>query len=149
MAVGRCKYPPSGERSVGISRAQGYGLDFAQHIARANDEIAVILQIEHIDAVDNLEAILAVPGIDALFVGPFDLSASMNKIGRVADSKVQAAISRVTAAAAAKNLPMGIFGASADAVRNYMAVGYTLIAVGIDTMILATAATAIVDAIHS
>ena len=75
-AVDRCKYPPQGVRSVGITRAQRFDLDFDGYMQRANDEVAVIVQIEHVDAARNIDAILDVPGIDGVFVGPFDLSAS-------------------------------------------------------------------------
>lgn len=146
-AVKWCKYPPAGERSVGVARAQGYGMLFAERVARANDEIAVILQIEHIDAVENLDAILAVPGIDALFVGPYDLSASMGKTGLISDPQVQSAIERVTRDAKRTGIALGIFGATAAAIRPHIDTGYTLVAVGIDTMVLGQAAQQIVDAL--
>ncbi|MFH1981788.1 MAG: aldolase/citrate lyase family protein [Pseudomonadota bacterium] len=135
-AVRWCKYPPEGERSVGIARAQGYGMSFTQYVSRANAEIALILQIEHIDAVNDLEAIVAVAGIDALFVGPFDLSASMGKTGRISDPAVQAAIARVTRCAQGAGIALGIFSATAEAVAPHLENGYTLAAVGMDTMIL-------------
>ena len=75
LAVGACKYPPQGYRSIGGVRTRLYGgPDYVKH---ANDEIAVILQIEHIEAVKQARDILSVPGIDAYFVGPNDLCASM------------------------------------------------------------------------
>lgn len=139
-AVRFCKYPPEGTRSVGISRAQGYGRHFQTYVAAANEDIVVILQIEHIDAVNNIDNILAVPGIDGLFIGPYDLSASMGKTGRTTDPDVQQAISRVKACADRAKMPLGIFGATADAVKPYIQSGYTLIAVGIDTMLIRQAA---------
>ena len=138
-AVQFCKYPPEGSRSVGIARAQGYGDKFQDYVASANQDITVIVQVEHIDAVANIEKILAVPGIDGLFVGPYDLSASMGKTGLTADPEVQAAISKVKNAASQKNLPLGIFGPTAEAVHPYIRDGYTLIAVGIDTMLIGKA----------
>ncbi len=138
-AVEFCKYPPKGLRSVGIARAQGYGEKFQDYVASANHDIAVVIQIEHIDAVANIEEILAVPGIDCLFVGPYDLSASMGKTGRTTAPEVQAAISKVKQAATRANMPLGIFGPAAEAVNSYIQDGYTLIAVGIDTMLLGKA----------
>ena len=91
-AVDRCKYPPQGVRSVGITRAQRFDLDFDGYMQRANDEVAVIVQIEHVDAARNIDAILDVPGIDGVFVGPFDLSGSMGKPGKINDPEVQQAI---------------------------------------------------------
>lgn len=139
-AVQLCKYPPMGERSVGIARAQGYGARFQEYVAAANDGIAVILQIEHVDAVANIEEILGVDGIDCLFVGPYDLSASMGKIGRVGDDDVRQAIARVKGCADRAAVATGIFGATPKAVQPYINDGYSLIAVGIDTMLIGESA---------
>jgi 4-hydroxy-2-oxoheptanedioate aldolase len=77
-AVAAAKYPPQGNRSVGGSvHALNFAATPADYFARANDEILVILQCEHIDAVEQAEEIFSVPGIDAIFVGPNDLAASM------------------------------------------------------------------------
>ena len=146
-AVQLCKYPPEGLRSVGLARAHGYGEKFQEYVASANNEIAIILQIEHIDAVDNIEEIIKVPGIDALFIGPYDLSASMGKTGQVNDSGVQNAIMRVKEVAEEAKMPLGIFGANADAVKSYIRDGYNLITVGIDTMLIAKTAKDITDAL--
>ena len=143
QAVQLCKYPPEGVRSVGIARAQGYGDKFQEYVLSANDEIAVIIQVEHIDAVENIQNLIKVPGIDSLFIGPYDLSASMGKMGQTTDSEVQNAISRVKRRAEKANIPLGIFGPTADAVKPYIQNGYTLIAVGIDTLLLGTAAKSI------
>lgn len=140
LAVRYCKYPPDGVRSVGIARAHHYGRNFQPYVSAANDETAVILQIEHIDAVGHIESILAVPGIDALFAGPYDLSASMGKIGRTNDPDVQAAIRRVKASADQAGVAMGIFGANAESVQSYIEDGYALIAAGMDTLLLGKAA---------
>ncbi len=148
-AVRFCKYPPAGSRSVGIARAQGYGQKFQEYVATANDETAVIIQIEHIDAVKNLEKILDVSGIDCLFVGPYDLSASMGKIGDIVHAEVQDAISQVKKCAEKAKMPLGIFGASAEAVKPHIDNGYTLIAVGIDTLLLGNAARSIIAAVKA
>ena len=147
-AVASCKYPPQGNRSVGIARAHGYGPHFDQYVANANDEIAVVLQIEHSQAVANIDAIAGVPGIDALFVGPYDLSASMGKPGRVNDADVQRAIAAVKECADAVGLPVGIFAADPVAARACMAAGYKLIAVGMDTLLLGKAARETVAALR-
>jgi 2-dehydro-3-deoxyglucarate aldolase len=134
------RYPPLGSRSVGISRAHGYGTGFRDYVARANDEIAVILQIEHIEAVRNIEPIVKVQGIDALFVGPYDLSGSMGKIGEVNDPDVQEAIARVRDCASRAEVPLGIFALTPDSARAFIEAGFTLIAAGMDSMLLADAA---------
>jgi 2-keto-3-deoxy-L-rhamnonate aldolase RhmA len=146
-AVSLCRYPPGGTRSVGIARAQGYGRSFREYVAAADETVAVIVQIEHRDAVDRIDDILDTPGLDGIFVGPYDLSASMGKTGQVTDPDVVAAIGRVTAAARSRRIPLGIFGADAEAVRPWADQGYTLLAVGIDTLMLGNAARAVVRAL--
>ncbi|MBI5567481.1 MAG: 2,4-dihydroxyhept-2-ene-1,7-dioic acid aldolase [Chloroflexi bacterium] len=140
QVVSWARYAPSGTRGVGIGRAHGYGLNFQDYVSRANDEVAVIVQAEHIDAVKNIEAIVRVPGVDAVLIGPYDLSASLGRLGEVTHPEVVAAIDRVTAACRAVNLPLGIFGLSAQAVQPYIEYGYTLIVVGADTVLLGNAA---------
>jgi len=132
-------------RSVGIARAHRYGENFQEYVATANDETAVIIQIEHRDAVNNIEDLLKVSGIDCLFVGPYDLSASMGKTGLTTDPDVQNAIMQVKKCAEQEKIPLGIFGTTADAVKPYIQSGYKLIAVGIDTLLIGKAAKNITD----
>ena len=134
------KYPPEGRRSVGIARAQGYGFHFADYVKRANEETAVILQIEHINGVRDIDRILALPGIDAIFLGPYDLSASLGKIGQIHAPEVVEATNKVKAAVTAKGLPLGLFGVTADALTGAFDNGYSLLAVGTDTIFLGSAA---------
>lgn len=82
LLVQACKYPPMGLRGVGFCRANNYGMRLADEFAKANDEILLAVQIEHIDAVHNIDEILSVDGIDAVFIGPYDLSASMGITGQ-------------------------------------------------------------------
>lgn len=140
QAVRLCKYPPDGIRSVGIARAQGYGENFKACVESANQQVAVILQIEHIDAVNEIVNILNVAGIDCIFVGPYDLSGSMGKIGHIGDSDVQDAISKVRKCAAQAGVSLGIFGADSEAVKPFIEDGYNLIAVSMDTMLIGKAA---------
>jgi 2-keto-3-deoxy-L-rhamnonate aldolase RhmA len=137
------KYAPQGQRGVGVGRAHGYGLEFQSYVARANDEVAVVVQAEHIEAVRHIDEIVAVPGIDAVLVGPYDLSASLGKLGMVRDPEVRAAIDRVTEACLATGVRLGIFGMTAGAVKPYIDAGYTLIVAGIDTVLLGQAAAAL------
>jgi len=145
-AVQLCKYPPKGTRSVGIARAHEYGKIFQEYVNTANNDICVILQIEHIDGVGNISEILEVPGIDCLFIGPYDLSASLDKLGVTTDSDVQSAISEVKKKADQSNVPLGIFGATIEAVQPYINEGYSLIAVGIDTLLIEKTAKKIIQA---
>ncbi|MGR9107569.1 MAG: HpcH/HpaI aldolase family protein [Gammaproteobacteria bacterium] len=139
-AIQSCKYPPRGTRGVGLGRAHRFGAQFSEYLASANDEVAVILQAEHIDAVRSIEEITSLPGVDAILVGPYDLSASLGKIGQVDDPEVVQAIDRVRDTCRQKAIPLGYFGVSPAAVRPYLDQGYRLITVGIDVLFAQTAA---------
>jgi 2-dehydro-3-deoxyglucarate aldolase/4-hydroxy-2-oxoheptanedioate aldolase len=146
--VALAKYPPVGERSVGLGRAQGYGLKFAEYIASANDRVAVVVQIEHIDAVANVGEILAVQGIDAVFVGPYDLSGSMGVLGQVSDARVLEAIDKVRAGCAASKVPLGIFFGAVEPALGAIQQGARLVAVGTDLMHMASSARKTLEALH-
>jgi 2-dehydro-3-deoxyglucarate aldolase len=139
------RYAPEGARGVGLARAHGYGLKFREYVSAANREIAVIVQAEHARAVENIDAIVRVPGVDAVLLGPYDLSASLGKMGEIEDRQVVAAIDRVTQACREVGMPLGYFGVTAAAVRPYVARGYTLIVAGVDTLYLAKGAKALLD----
>jgi 2-keto-3-deoxy-L-rhamnonate aldolase RhmA len=128
-------YPPLGTRSVGIGRAHDYGFNFDEYITSAHEKTAIIPQIEHIEAVNNLEEILAVKGIDGIFIGPYDLSGSMGMPGQVNHPEVAAKIAKVKQRASKIGVALGIFAASPDSASAYIKNGYTLIALGIDTMV--------------
>lgn len=136
QAVAACMYPPLGIRSVGLARAQSFGLKFKEYVDSANDEITVILQIEHIDAVKCIDDILAVEGIDAIVVGPYDLSGSMNLTGQVSHPDVVAAIDKVFLSGKENEVPIGIFAGSPEAAEPYLENGCRLIALGTDAMYL-------------
>ncbi len=137
--VAWAKYPPLGNRSVGIARAQGYGASFAAYVAQANEKVVVIIQVEHVDAVTNIASILEVAGIDGVFIGPYDLSASMGKPGKINDADVRYQIETVRQACLRRKIIFGIFGVDAAAVQAFIKQGYTLIAVGMDTLLLSQA----------
>jgi 2-keto-3-deoxy-L-rhamnonate aldolase RhmA len=139
-AVRAARYPPLGERSVGISRAHGYGLGFQEYMARANQDLVVVAQIEHIDAVDRIDRIVEVDGIAAAFVGPFDLSGSLGVLGQPDHESVRGAIDRVRAACERAGMPFGIFAATAEGARAERERRSTLIAAGSDLSLLAGAA---------
>jgi 4-hydroxy-2-oxoheptanedioate aldolase len=104
-AVAACLYPPVGNRSVGGSvHALNFGTSGADYYAHANDELLIVLQCEHIQAVENADAIFSVPGIDAIFVGPNDLAASMrSKDGRPPTAEATAAANQRILAACKKH----------------------------------------------
>jgi 2-dehydro-3-deoxyglucarate aldolase/4-hydroxy-2-oxoheptanedioate aldolase len=146
--VALAKYPPDGERSVGLSRAQGYGLNFADYIGSANAQTVVVVQIEHKDAVANVDSILQVQGIDALFVGPYDLSGSMGILGQVSDGRVVSAIEKVRAACTASNMPFGIFCATAGLASAAIKSGARIVAIGTDLTHMANSARNVLEALR-
>ena len=143
-AVLQSQYPPDGIRSVGISRAHGYGARFQEYVDEANQQTIVVVQVEHIEAVKNVEKILKVAGVNAILLGPYDLSASLGKPGQIGDPEVQQAISRTKQACDAKGCPTGIFAIDVAAVKAALAKGFTLLAVGMDITLFSTAARQVV-----
>jgi 2-keto-3-deoxy-L-rhamnonate aldolase RhmA len=111
-------------------------------MARANDEVGVIVQIESPQALDNLEAICAVPGIDAVFIGPSDLAASLGHRGGASHPDVQAAIAKAIVTARAAGRAIGILTADNKA-EPYLEQGATLVAVGTDLHLLVAGADAL------
>lgn len=138
--VDACKYSPVGNRGIGISRAHLYGLAFEDYLNTANQQTAVILQAENEQAVANIESIVSVKGVDAILIGPYDLSANLGKIGQINDPIVQATIEKIRQACVDADMSLGIFGVSADAVKPYLDKGFNLITVGTDTIFMINAA---------
>lgn len=136
QAVAFAKYPPQGQRGVGIARAQGYGFSFNEYIEQANNEVVVVVQAEHAQAVENIEAIATTPGVDGVFIGPYDLSASLGKMGQLDDSAVVSAIEHITQVCTAAGVKLGLFTTSAEAAIPYIKRGFTLITAGTDTLLL-------------
>lgn len=144
LAVSMCKYPPDGFRGVGLARAQGYGQEFDEYVQNANEHTLVIVQIEHIDAVNNIDEILSVPGVDGTFIGPYDLSMSLGVPGQLYHPLVTAAKEKVLKAVLAKKLAAGIHfvqpSTAAEDCAAGIAAGYTFIAVGTDILFLGDSA---------
>jgi 2-dehydro-3-deoxyglucarate aldolase len=134
------RYAPEGSRGVGLARAHGYGFRFAEYVASANAEVSVIVQAEHRTAVDNIESIVKIPGVDAVLLGPYDLSASYGKMGQISDPEVLAGINRVTQTCQTSQMPLGYFGISFDAVKPWIDQGYSLIVAGVDVLFLGNGA---------
>ena len=104
---------------------------------RANEEIAVIVQVEHIEAVKNIDAILDVPGIDGVFVGPFDMSGSMDLPGQINHPMVQEAIRQVIAACEKRDIARCIYAHTPKHATTYMEQGYRVIGLCTDYIMLA------------
>jgi len=134
------KYAPQGRRGRGLGRAHRYGIALAEHSVTANETTAVIVQAEHRDAIANIDDIVRVEGIDAVLVGPYDLSSSFGCPGEIARPEVRDAISTVHRACHSAGVPSGIFFPSPVDARFYIAEGFTLIGAGIDVLFLADGA---------
>lgn len=139
-AVNSVKYPPIGKRGVGLGRAQGYGFGFEEYIRFDREESIVIIQIEHIEAVNNINEILTVPGIDAFIIGPYDLSASMGMPGKFDHPDVINAIQKVYEASNRYNITSGFHVIAPDPkeVSKKIDEGYRFIAFSLDTLFLGT-----------
>ena len=149
LVVSYAKYAPMGTRGIGLTRASKFGLNFDDYVAHANENTAVIVQAEHIDAVDNIEEICDVEGVDAVFIGPYDLSASLNKIGRLQDREVVDAMNRVRDVCIEKGVKLGVYGRAPDGVVPREAEGYTLLCCGADIALLAHSATQLLESLRS
>lgn len=147
-AVFAAKYPPQGGRGVGVGRATRYGANLSGYLQNGNEETAIIVQIEHRDAVENVEAIASVAGVDALMIGPLDLSGSFGKPAQIDAPEVQAAIARVREFGMARKIPMSLFCPDAERAQKALEEGYTLVPVATDNLIFLRAATAMVKMIQ-
>ena len=138
QAVAAAKYPPQGHRGFGYGRANDYGVEFDTYARCANSDTSVIVQIEHVLGVEQIDAILSVEGIDGIFVGPYDLSGSMGIPGQLDHQKMADALSQIAAASQAHQVPAGlhIVGPQIERVRQAIANGFRIIALGMDTTLL-------------
>jgi 2-dehydro-3-deoxyglucarate aldolase/4-hydroxy-2-oxoheptanedioate aldolase len=133
------KYPPEGKRSVGLSRAHSFGPGFKKYVENANRDLVILIQAEHRDAVENIDEILEVDGIDGIFIGPYDLSASMSLTGQLDHPEVRSAIDLIKSKCHARGLPWGIFGMTAEGLVPHAADGGTFLLCGVDAAILVDA----------
>jgi 2-dehydro-3-deoxyglucarate aldolase/4-hydroxy-2-oxoheptanedioate aldolase len=127
-------YPPRGERSVGIARAQGYGTRFAECLQ--HQDYAIIVQIETSTGVRNAEAIVGHAAVDAVVIGPYDLSGSLGLPGEIEAPQVVERIAAVRAVCKRAGKPCGIFAADAGKAKAYAAAGFDLIAIAMDCSVL-------------
>lgn len=139
-AVQAVYYPPRGQRGVGLARAQGYGARFQQYRRWLEDNAVIVAMIEHIDAVNAIDSILSVPGIDAYIIGPYDLSASMGRPGELDYPEVQSAIEQVREAGRRLGKPGGIHVVEPDPdeLRRNIETGFNFLGYGLDIRILDT-----------
>lgn len=140
MAVKAIKYPPLGERGAGLARAQCYGMQMGEYLTTANDEVVTILMIEHIDAVNNIDEILTVKGVDSVMVGALDLSGSMGILGQTGDERVENAIQKTLEACKRAKIPCGIVAGSPEVANKRIKEGFQNIILGLDVLYLISAA---------
>ena len=132
-AVAYTRYPPHGIRGVaGMHRGNRWGTVPDYFKSAAADELCVMVQIETLAALERLPEIAAVPGVDSIFIGPADLSASMGHIGDIGNAKVQDTLRDAARRCRELGKPVGIIGANPDFVAKYVAYGFNWIAIGSD-----------------
>jgi 2-keto-3-deoxy-L-rhamnonate aldolase RhmA len=137
-AVRAVKYPPMGNRGVGLARAQAHGAGFDEYASTVNPESVVIVQVEHIDSVKNLESILSVEGVDGCIIGPYDISGSLGVPGNFNHPDVLKAIRKVEEVCKKKKVALGTHVIQPDykQVLEKIADGYTFLAFSLDTLFL-------------
>jgi 2-keto-3-deoxy-L-rhamnonate aldolase RhmA len=138
QAVAAVRYPPRGRRGVGLSRAQGYGTAFESYWEWVQKESIVMVQVEHIQAVNNLAAILAVDGVDGFIVGPYDLSCSLSIPGEFDHPRLIEALAEVRRVATQSTAASGyhVVQPEPDQVRQKLVEGYSCIAYSVDFLLL-------------
>lgn len=135
-AVRAAKYPPAGIRGVaGSTRASGYGR-IPDYIARANDEICVIIQVETIESTKHIPEMGKIDGLDGIFVGPADLAASMGYPGQPTHPEVLAKLKELVGVINAAGKPAGVLTTRADLARQFLDWGFTFVAAGVDNSLL-------------
>jgi 2-dehydro-3-deoxyglucarate aldolase len=148
-AVAATRYPPQGVRGVArMTRATRFGTAH-QYLRSAHQGIGVIVQIETPQAAEDVDAIAAVEGVDALFIGAADLSAAMGHIGEHGHPSVADCIARTVQRCKARGTPVGILGASAEDAAQYRAIGVDFVAVSSDLGFMMQAAQATIAALHT
>ena len=144
-AVAATRYPPQGVRGLSISQRNNRYGTVQDYFKVVNDNIAVMVQIETMTAVNAIDEICAVDGVDGIFIGPGDLSTTMGHIGNPLHPEVQAAMQKVYASAKAHGKPVGILAPVEADARRYLEMGATFVAVGSDLGVFRNATQALRD----
>ena len=138
QAIEAVQYPPQGKRGVGLARAQGYGSAFESYRQWLNEASVVIVQVEHIEAVNNLVEILSVEGVDGFIVGPYDLSGSLGVPGQFDHPSVKEAMERIRSIGIASGKAFGIHVVEPDVdeFRRRVDEGFSFVAYSLDIRML-------------
>ncbi|CAJ48867.1 4-hydroxy-2-oxoheptanedioate aldolase [Bordetella avium] len=139
--VAAMRYPPRGIRGVGSALARASRWNQIDHyLAQADEQMCLLVQVETRKGLENLEAISRVEGVDGVFFGPADLSASLGLLGQAGHSDVRAAIIQGIQCVRAAGKSPGVLSADPEAARSYLEAGALFVAVGVDTSLLVRAA---------
>ncbi len=139
IMIDSIKYPPLGNRGVGLSRAQNYGMNFDDYFENFNDQSIIICQIENKIAIENIDKILSVKGIDGVIIGPYDLSASYGIPGELENPLITEAENSVIDAAQKHDIPAGIHVVqpNPELLLSKFKKGFKFFAYGVDMIFLA------------
>jgi 2-keto-3-deoxy-L-rhamnonate aldolase RhmA len=148
-ALKAIKYPPLGERGIGLARAQRYGLNMGGYIQAANDEVVVLFMIEHIRAVQNIHEILQVEGLDAIMVGSLDLAGSMNLQNDLSNPLIEAEVQKVLKACQQAGIACGAFVGDPHQAKERIEQGFRLLILGADVLVLASGARNLLESVRS
>ena len=135
-AVKATRYPPLGARGVGPGRAAAYGYRIPDYLAKANSELVLAIQVETAEGLANIADIAAVDGVDLIFIGPGDLSVSIDAMGPAGKDKLDAAIQSIAQTALSAGRAVGIFRPSPDDVGMWSTAGISFFLLASDTMFL-------------
>lgn len=137
-AVRAAKYPPLGDRGFSFCRMNNWGADFDDYVRTANENVAVVVMIESKQAVDHIDEILDVEGVDGVFIGPYDMSGSYGIIGQIDHPIIQSACGKVAKACEAyrKSAGLHIVNPIPESVKKACEEGITFIALGSDIVFL-------------
>jgi len=139
--VAAVKYPPEGRRGLGTSLARASRWNtIAGYLGKANDGMVVIVQAETVTALENLEAIAATPGVDGVFIGPSDLSASMGHAGNVSHPEVVEAVGNALRTIRAAGRHAGLLCLDETKIPHFENCGANFVGVGVDTLLIGNAA---------
>jgi len=142
IAISAAKYPPRGTRGYGFGRMNKWGLEFEKYAATADEQSIVIAMIESRHAVDNIDSIISVSGLNGIFIGPYDLSASYGIAGQLQHELLRKAYQTVMQACQRKGIPAGqhIVHSSREKIQEAIASGFRLICLDADSIFMTHAA---------
>ena len=136
LAVSLCRYPPDGIRGLGPGRASGYGANMLDYAATANKEIMVMIQVETVEAVDCIDDIAAVPGVDLIFIGPGDLSQVLGIPGEMHHPRIREIGKRTLSVCRQNSVHFGILTLQEEPLAYWKEQGARFFAVGTDALYL-------------